>query len=64
MQDYEIRIVKKNHSPIVFMGPQTNDRSAIRQAMALSQDEDGVEVWRDDICLYSHNVRPALPFAA
>ena len=60
--DYEIRIVKKDKGSITYVGPQANDRSAVRQAQAFSREEDRVEVWRDDICLYCRNTKSAEPF--
>ena len=64
MEDYEIRIVGKHRGSLTYVGPQVNDQSAVRQAQAYSREEDGVEVWREDTCLYFRNARPALPFAA
>ena len=62
MWDYEIRIVKKDKGSIIYVGPQASDTSAVRQAQAFSHLEDKVEVWRDDICLYSRNTKVRLPF--
>lgn len=62
MGEYEIRIVKKDKGSLTYVGPQANDRSAVRQAQTFSHEEDCVEVWRDDICLYSRNTKSALPF--
>ncbi|HET7085837.1 MAG TPA: hypothetical protein VFI23_13760 [Rhizomicrobium sp.] len=57
MQNYEIRI-KDSKGLIICLGPQLNDRSALRQALELARAKDFVEVWRGDTCLYS---RPSLP---
>ena len=62
MGEYEIRIVKKDKGSITYVGSQASDRSAVRQAQTFSREEDRVEVWRDDICLYSRNANSALPF--
>ena len=62
MWDYEIRIVKKDKGSIIYVGPQASDGSAVRQAQAFSREEDRVEVWRDDVCLYSRNAKSSLPF--
>ena len=61
MGDYEIRIIKKDRGSVTYVGPQVSDSSAVRQAQTFSGEEDRVEVWRDDICLYSRNTKSALP---
>ena len=53
MENYEIRIVKKGHQPVIIAGPYTSDFAAVRRAQALARQEDEVEVWRDLNCLYS-----------
>lgn len=53
MDNYEIRIVKKGHRPVILAGPHASDFAAIRRARALAQQDDEVEVWRDLDCLYS-----------
>ncbi len=53
MENYEIRIVKKGHRPVIIAGPHASDFAAVRRAQALAMQEDEVEVWRDLNCLYS-----------
>lgn len=53
MENYEIRIVKKGHHPVIFASPHTSDFAAVRRAQALADEEDEVEVWREQTCLYS-----------
>jgi hypothetical protein len=53
MENYEIRIVKKGHHPVILAGPHTSDFAAVRRAQSLADKDDEVEVWRDLNCLYS-----------
>ena len=53
MENYEIRIVKKGHQPVILAGPHTSDFAAVRRAKSLADENDEVEVWRDLNCLYS-----------
>jgi hypothetical protein len=53
MENYEIRIVKKGHHPVILAGPYTSDFAAVRRAQSLADKDDEVEVWRDVNCLYS-----------
>lgn len=53
MENYEIRIVKKGHHPVILVSPHTSDFAAVRRAQALADKDDEVEVWRELTCLYS-----------
>jgi len=53
MENYEIRIVRKGHQPVIIAGPHTSDFAAVRRAQSLANEDDEVEVWRDLNCLYS-----------
>jgi hypothetical protein len=59
MVDYEIRITRGKGGPIHYMGPQLNDQSAVRQATLLTREQDGIEVWRDLICLFVRKAKVA-----
>ncbi len=53
MENYEIRIAKSGHQPVILAGPHTSDFAAVRRAQSLAQQDDEVEVWRELTCLYS-----------
>ncbi len=53
MENYEIRIVKKGHHPVILAGPHSSDFAAVRRAQSLADKDDEVEVWRALNCLYS-----------
>ncbi|MCP5412100.1 MAG: hypothetical protein H6924_08190 [Alphaproteobacteria bacterium] len=53
MENYEIRIVKKGHQPVIMAGHYASDFAAIRRAQALAKHDAEVEVWRGLTCLYS-----------
>lgn len=59
MDDYEIRITREKCGPIHYMGPQLSDQAAVRQATLLSREQDTVEVWRDQICLFVRKAKAA-----
>lgn len=59
MNDYEIRITRGKGGPIHYMGPQLNDQAAVRQATLLSREQDAVEVWRDQTCLFVRKPKAA-----
>jgi hypothetical protein len=53
MENYEIRIVKKGHKPVILAGHHISDFAAVRRAQALAKHDAEVEVWRELTCLYS-----------
>src|SRR5581483_11518909 len=56
MHDYEIRIVTANgRASHVFTSSLPSDFAAIRRAHALVQPGQGVEVWRDENCIYANH---------
>ena len=59
MDNYEIRIIRGKGGPIHYMGPQLNDQAAVRQATLLAREQDTVEVWRDQTCLFVHKAKSA-----
>jgi hypothetical protein len=62
MQNYEIRILKSNNGPITYAEPAWSDEAAVQDAKRLAKEQDGVEVWRDNVCLFFRNCKPALPW--
>lgn len=57
MENYEIRIVRHGHAPILYACPQASDHAAVRRAQSLTGEHDIVEVWRGDNCVYARNIR-------
>ena len=53
VENYEIRIVKSGHQPVIVAGAHASDYAAVRRAQSLADKGDDVEVWRDLECLYS-----------
>ena len=62
VQNYEIRILKANSGPITFAEAELSDEAAVHHAKRLTKEQDGVEVWRDNICVFFRNTKPALPW--
>ena len=62
MQNYEIRILKRNNGPITYAEPQWCDSAAVERGKHLALEQDGLEVWRDNTCLFFRNCKPALPW--
>lgn len=52
MNSYEIRILNARKPALIYMTWQTDDLAAIRHAFSLLGDDDGIEIWRDLVCLY------------
>jgi hypothetical protein len=52
LNTYEIRILNQKKPALIYMTWQTDDLTAIRHAFSLLGDDDGIEVWRDLVCLY------------
>ena len=59
MDNYEILITREKGGPIHYMGPQLNDQAAVRQANLLTREQDAVEVWRDQTCLFVRKAKSA-----
>jgi hypothetical protein len=59
MDDYEIRITRGNSGPVHYVGPQLNDQAAVRLATLLSREQDAIEVWRDQTCLFVRKAKVA-----
>jgi hypothetical protein len=64
MQLYEIRLLKADGKPSsVFATSQASDYAAVRRALRLAAEQDGVEVWRGMECVYSDDRRYPLSAA-
>jgi len=62
MHDYEARIIGSNGNvSLIAASTQFSDFAAIRAARKLCRTGQSVEVWRDDVCVYSE--RPKMPIA-
>ena len=54
MQDYESRIVRPTGRVVlVSHGSHRNDFSAVEAVQKLRRNDELVEVWRGDVCIYS-----------
>jgi hypothetical protein len=54
MQDYETRVMGRNGKvSLIAPSSQFSDFAAIRAAKKLCGKDQYVEVWRDDVCVYS-----------
>ena len=62
MHEYETRIIGNNGKvSLIAVAIQFSDFAAIRAGRKLCSTGQSVEVWRDDICVYSE--RPKKPIA-
>jgi hypothetical protein len=62
MQEYETRIIGNNGKvSLIAVATQFSDFAAIRAGRKLCSTGQSVEVWREDICVYSE--RPKKPIA-
>jgi hypothetical protein len=58
MQDYETRVMGRTGKvSLIAPSRQLSDFAAIRAAKKLSGNDQYVEVWRDDVCVYSERSR-------
>jgi hypothetical protein len=53
MENYEIRITKRNQVIAVYRSEHINDHAAIRRGCALAEASDQVEIWRGTHCVYA-----------
>ena len=54
MQEYETRVMGRNGKvSLIAPSSQLSDFAAIRAAKKLCGKDQYVEVWRDDVCVYS-----------
>ena len=53
MDNYEIRIVKRDQATAVHRSEHISDHAAIRRGHALAEAGDQVEIWRGTHCVYA-----------
>jgi hypothetical protein len=53
MDNYEIRIVKRDQEIAVHRSEHTSDHAAIRRGHVLAEAGDQVEIWRGTQCVYA-----------
>jgi hypothetical protein len=60
MQNYETKILKRSGMlSLLFVKNYSSDFAAIRAAKKFCGDGgDTVEVWRDNVCIYSEHAKP------
>jgi hypothetical protein len=58
MNQYEIRILRRNNKPMVVSSRFLGDFHAIRRGQAMAQEDEGVEIWRGMTCLYRREAVP------
>ena len=56
VERYEIRIAKSGREPVSLASEHVSDHAAVRKAIALTSDQDAVEVWRNDVCVYAREI--------
>ena len=61
MDNYEIRIVKRDQAVAVHCSEHISDHAAIRRGHILAEAGDQVEIWRGTQCVYAgqHSHAPA-----
>ncbi len=58
MPRYETRVLDGNgRTSLTATSHQASDFAAIRSARKLCEDGEGLEVWRDEKCIYSQPAR-------
>jgi DNA-binding transcriptional regulator/RsmH inhibitor MraZ len=58
MDNYEIRIVKRDQAGAVHRSEHINDHAAIRRGQILAEVGDQVEIWRGAQCVYASRKGP------
>ncbi len=61
MDNYEIRIVKRDQGLAVHRSEHISDHAAIRRGQALAEAGDQVEIWRGSQCVYSGQQNASSP---
>jgi len=57
MENYEIRLVRKQGKSIVYASTYISDYAALRGARMIANSEDGIEIWRGMHCIYRDSAR-------
>lgn len=60
MQNYEIRVLRRDNRPLVVASRFLGDFHAIQRAQAMAEEDEGIEVWRGMTCLYRREVMPKI----
>jgi hypothetical protein len=58
MDNYEIRIARRDQAITVYRSEHINDHAAIRRGHVLAEAGDRVEVWRGTQCVYAGHQSP------
>lgn len=53
MQPYEIRVVHDGDPVRIYPSLQINDYAAIRRARRIAAEQDKIEVWRGEVCVFA-----------
>jgi len=56
MQQYEIHVVQDDRQRRTYLCLQVSDHAAIRRAQAIAKISEGLEVWREETCVYARPV--------
>jgi len=60
MQQYEIHVTQNDRQRRTYPCLQANDHAAVRRAQSIAKISEGLEVWRQETCVYA---RPLVPHA-
>jgi hypothetical protein len=52
MENYEIRLVRRQGKSVVYASTYISDYAALRGARMMARSEDGIEIWRGMHCIY------------
>lgn len=52
MENYEIRLVRKQGPSVVYASTYMSDYAALRGARMMADSEDGIEIWRGMHCIF------------
>lgn len=64
MESYEIRLIRKPGSSVVYASSYISDYAAVRGARMLAEVGDGIEIWRGIHCIYQDETRRAMQASA
>jgi len=52
MENYEIRLVRRQGQSVVYASTYLSDYAAVRGARMMAGSDDGIEIWRGMHCIY------------
>ena len=58
MHQYEIRVLRDNNRPLIVSSRFLGDFHAIRRALAMAEEDEGLEGWRGMKCIYRRDPLP------